>query len=1128
MATRTISTRLAVEGESQYKAAISSVNAELRNMQSALKMTESQYKTNANSIEALTAKDRALNNLLEVQKQKVTEVEAGLKNAQQAEAQYAAKKAELTRKIEENCKALEELKSQTGDTTDEQKKLTEENERLNAELNENEAYLKAAKRAVTNWKTDLNKAKTAVNETENAIRENSEALEANKNKTKANADAVNALAAAMVASGLKAAIREITEALWECVDASVEFESAMAGVAKTTNMSEDELAVMAEDIKKLSTEMPVAATELAGIVEVAGQLGIAKEDLLAFSVVMANLGVSTNMTSEEAATMLARFANVTKMAPAMYENLGSVVVALGNNFATTESEIVTMGQRLAAAGELAGLTEPEIMALAAAMSSVGIQAEAGGTAMTQTLTAMEEAVATGGDSLEKFASVAGMSAEQFASTWESKPIEAIEAFINGLGKLDEQGESATLVLEEMGLSGIRQSNMLKSLATASGLLTDAVGLANTAWTENTALMTEATTRYETTESKFKMFQNSVTALKIAVGDQLTPALADLAEEGTDVVQWATEFVQANEWLAPAISAVAAALSVLLVAVTTATVVIPLLTKLMEALNTSFLSNPYALVITGLTAVAAAAVTLAATLPPASEEAKRLQDAMDSCAESMNAAEDTFTNSMREISGTSQVLDNYISRLEELESQGSLTAAEQAEYNRLVQEVARIMPDANTAINETTGFLEAGASALRANAEEWKNMAIAAAESARIEAMTQGLTDAYVAMYAAQDDLTVLQASASEGARAYADAILAVRDAQAEMDAVQKDSTSTYWDVEAAQAALDTAQQNLIASAKGLSSDEKDAGRAIADLTETLNESQAGVEAYEERLAILQEDMSGMGESAQEAAEGVERTGEAFESLGETSGEGLTEGFTNGVQGMSDAATEEMAATEEVIASSGETIAASVTDIGTQSAEGFKAEIDTISDSANTALSDAMQAVRGYTAEAYSAGYSVGSAIGDGAAVGVRARAWQVAQEAAAMVRNAIAAAKAEAQSNSPSKKTMQLGRDLDEGVIIGIDELEGKVIEQMKDTMRKVTSVEVKAPEIPEMPDPVFRALNGGNDSRLADALNKVAERKPDVTLNMTQNIYAEDTSYAGQQREAKRRMKEIARELSR
>lgn len=1128
MATRTISTRLAVEGESQYKAAISSVNAELRNMQSALKMTESQYKTNANSIEALTAKDRALNNLLEVQKQKVTEVEAGLKNAQQAEEKYAAKKAELTQKIEENCKALEELKSQSGDTTDEQKKLTDENERLNAELNENEAYLKAAKRAVTNWKTDLNKAKTAVNETENAIRENSEALEANKNKTKANADAVNALAAAMVASGLKAAIREITEALWECVDASVDFESAMAGVAKTTNMSEDELAVMAEDIKRLSTEMPVAATELAGIVEVAGQLGIAKEDLLSFSVVMANLGVSTNMTSEEAATLLARFANVTKMAPAMYENLGSVVVALGNNFATTESEIVLMGQRLAAAGELAGLTEPEIMALAAAMSSVGIQAEAGGTAMTQTLTAMEQAVATGGESLDKFASVAGMSAEQFASTWDSKPIEAIEAFINGLGKLDEQGESATLVLEEMGLSGIRQGNMLKSLATASGLLTDAVGLANTAWTENTALMKEATTRYETTESKFKMFENSVTALKIAVGDQLTPALANLAEEGTDVVQWATEFVQANEWLAPAISAVVAALSVLLGFVTTATVVIPLLTKLFTALGASFLATPAGMVAAGIAAVTAAAVTLAATLPSASEEAKKLKDAMDSCAQSMESAENTFADSMREISGTSQVLDAYISRLEELESQESLTATEQAEYNRLVGEVAKIMPEANTAISETTGLLEAGATALRANAEEWKNMAIAAAEGARVEAMAQGLTDAYVAMYAAQDDLTVMQATASDGANAYADAILAVRNAQAEMDAVQKDSTSTYWDVEAAQAALDTAQNNLVSSAKGLSSEEKEAGRAIADLSEVLAESQEDVTAYEERLAILEEEMSGTGAAAQETAEGIERTATALEEAGEISGEGISEGFTEGLQAMSDSATEEMAATEEAISSSGETIVATATDIGTQAATGLDTGLDPATDAVKQTMSDINQAVASNRSSAYSGGYSVGAAVSQGAAVGVRAYAAQVAAEAANMVANAIAAAKAAAQSNSPSKKTMQLGRDLDQGVIIGIDELEGKVIEQMKDTMHKVTSVDVKAPEIPEMPDPVIRALNGGNDSRLADALNKVAERKPEVNVNVTQHIHAEETSYAGQQREAKRRMQAIARELSR
>ena len=123
MATRNISKRLAVEGESQYKAAITSVNAELKNMQSALKLTESQFKSNASSTEALTAKGKALNNLLTTQKAKVQALEDGLKNAQNAEAKYAQKKDELTRKIQQNNAALDKLKNSTGDTTQEKQRL---------------------------------------------------------------------------------------------------------------------------------------------------------------------------------------------------------------------------------------------------------------------------------------------------------------------------------------------------------------------------------------------------------------------------------------------------------------------------------------------------------------------------------------------------------------------------------------------------------------------------------------------------------------------------------------------------------------------------------------------------------------------------------------------------------------------------------------------------------------------------------------------------------------------------------------------------------------------------------------------------------------------------------------------
>ena len=1130
MATRNISTRLAVEGESQYKAAISSVNAELRNMQSALTMTESQFKNNANSTEALTAKGKALNDLLATQESKVAALKAGLENAQASEQKYAQKKEELTKKIEENCRALEELKSQSGDTSEEQKKLTEENERLNEELQKNEDYLTSAKKAVNNCQTDLNKAETAVNETKDAIEENGRALDEHSGKTKKDQEAINALAAALVASGLKQALREIADTLKDCCDASIEFESAMAGVAKTTDLSDAELKDMGAQLKELSTEIPISATELAGIVETAGQLGIAKEDLVDFATVMANLGVATNMTSEEAATMLARFANVTKMSPDKYEALGSTIVALGNNFATTESEVVTMGQRLAAAGELCGLTEPEIMALATAMSSVGIQAEAGGTAMTQTMTAMEAAVASGGDDLKAFADVAGVTSEEFASMWESRPIEAIQSFIEGLGRLDEQGESATLVLDEMGLSGVRQANMLKSLATASGLLGDAVALANTAWTENTALMKEASTRYETTESKITMFQNSVTNLKVALGDQLTPAIGDLASKGTDIVKWATDFANENEWLAPAITAVATALGVLTAALTTATVVIPLVTKLMTALSASFLATPTGMVAAGIAAVTAAVVVLVETLPSATKEADALRDSMKDCDAAFKDAQTTYEATQANISATAQTAEHYISRLEELEAQESLTAAEQQAYNTLVAEVARLLPDANTAIDETTGRLKDGASALRENVEEWRNMAKAAAESARIEAMTQGLTDAYMALYTAQDNLTLAQAGASESTLAYAAAYKELQEANANLYRTQGDLSSTYYDIEAAQAAADAASQNLIESARGLSREEKQAGRAIVELEDAVTDAQSGIDEYEAKIQTLQEAMSETGESATEIAEGIESASEAMSSASEGAGADMASTFEESISGMSDAATTEMSETEQAITSAEPTITANAENVGTQAAEGLATELGTASDAATQAMNEVNQSVRASSTDAYSAGYSVGASIAQGAKAGVMAYAQQVAAEAAAMVRNAIQAAKNAAASNSPSKKMIQLGRDIDTGLIMGIRELEGKAADTMQKAMDKVMDVQFEIPEIPDHTEVMLNAMSepSKDDSLISTIKELIKSKKETPPVNVTQNIYAENTSYVGQQREAKRQMKEIAREISR
>lgn len=171
--------------------------------------------------------------------------------------------------------------------------------------------------------------------------------------------------------------------------------------------------------------------------------------------------------------------------------------------------------------------------------------------MTQTLSAIESAVAAGGEDLQKFATVAGESSEEFASKWKNHPIEAIQDFIRGLGKLDEKGESATMVLDDMQLSGVRQSNMLKSLALAADTMTGAVDLSNKAWSENTALTNEASTRYETTESKLKMLKNQVVDMAIDFGGPFVDALKNGLEASKPLIQTLSDMAKKFNELSPA-------------------------------------------------------------------------------------------------------------------------------------------------------------------------------------------------------------------------------------------------------------------------------------------------------------------------------------------------------------------------------------------------------------------------------------------------------------------------------------------------------------------------------------------------------------------------------------------------
>lgn len=308
------------------------------------------------------------------------------------------------------------------------------------------------------------------------------------------------------------------------VKAAVDYESAFAGVRKTVDATEGEYKKMSNAIREASKTMPASAADIARVAESAGQLGIKKQNIVDFSKTMIDLGESTNMTADEAATAMARFANITQMPQSEFRRLGSTIVDLGNNFATTESEIMEMGLRLAGTGHMVGLTEPQIMAVATAMSSVGINAEAGGSSFSRVMQKINTQVLSGGKQLKFFAKTAGMSAQDFAHEWKTEPQIALLAFLDGLKRVKESGGDVTKTLKDLGIKSTQEVDTMQRMAGAGDLLSRALKTANSAWKENNALTNEAKKRYETTESQLKIFKNQITDLAIEFGGPLLKAM----------------------------------------------------------------------------------------------------------------------------------------------------------------------------------------------------------------------------------------------------------------------------------------------------------------------------------------------------------------------------------------------------------------------------------------------------------------------------------------------------------------------------------------------------------------------------------------------------------------------------
>lgn len=413
------------------------------------------------------------------------------------------------------------------------------------ELNALEKQHKKVSSAIQEQQNNLTNSKKAYEDAQTAVSQATKQYEEYEKGVKAAEKVANAERWQQTGKGLKEvgeSIDTITKPIQYAATAAlglgsasaiaaVQFEDNFANVKKTVDGTPEQLEDIRQKIIQMSTTgvnghsaIPQTTAELNELAAAGGQLGITTDNIVDFTEVMAQMGSATNLVGEEGAATLARFQNVMGVGQNEIRNIGSAIVDLGNHSATTESEIAAMALRMGKYGSSVRMSAADVLGYSAALSSLGIEAQMGGSAIGRTWLSIETAVASGGEGLKKFAKYSGKSAKEFKEQWNTDSSGAFNGLLKGL----QSAENLTLALDDLGINNTQDIQAMMALVNGYDLVTESVNRSNTAYKANTALQEEFDRKAETTASKLSVAKNNVVEIARSFGDLMLPTIVDVS------------------------------------------------------------------------------------------------------------------------------------------------------------------------------------------------------------------------------------------------------------------------------------------------------------------------------------------------------------------------------------------------------------------------------------------------------------------------------------------------------------------------------------------------------------------------------------------------------------------------
>lgn len=687
--------------------------------------------------------------------------------------------------------------------------------------------------------------------------------------------AIDALAQALLAAGVTASVKAITDALMDCTQASMEFETAMAKVGTIADESQKPLGDMRNEILALSSETGKSVGELAEATYQAISASVATESAVDFVGTANKLAVGGFSDTTTAVDILTTAINAYGMSADDASKISDVLITTQN---LGKTSVAQLGASMGMVIPLAAAYNMNLEDLAASYALL----TANGTQTAQATTYVKAAL----NELGSTSSVVGSTLKKKTG----KTFAELMAEGNSLGDvlqvLADSVDGDTTAFNNMWSSseaGVGMLSILNSGTSKYNSLVQAMegstGAATTAFEKMS----------ETGEFAQQRFQNAIENLKIAIGDELAPVLMELQQSGADAMEWATEFVKEHPEVVAAVTALAAALAVLAAALV-GLLVVQQVTTAFTKFSAALLANPVgavAVALTALTALTAAAVAFGAVMKDRTSESVKNRKAIDQCKDSYDELKDSMEEhakerkeSIKSAKTEAATYQNLADKLYDLADKTNKTASDKAQMNTIVDQLNGAMPELGLSIDETTGALNREKSAVDAVIDSMKQQALANAYQEQANKAASDLAEAQIQLSEAEEVLYDLRSQAVKKIN--------------EHNAAVQDGTESVQEMASSYAAAGEPVDKYALQLNALNGQIKEQEEVVAGLQGTTSEAderynKIAEKAYEYKTAV-EESNQGVADSATEMSDEVKQAYEDMKTSIQNSLEGATDAF----------------------------------------------------------------------------------------------------------------------------------------------------------------------------------------------------------------------------------------------